>query len=61
LAPSTIHNLLDPVRVLFRRAVRRDELVIDPTHNLELPAVRGLRNRIETPESATKLLQALPY
>ena len=59
LKPSTIHNVLDPVRVLFRRAVRRDEILIDPTHNLELPAVRGRRDRIETPEDATKLLEAL--
>ena len=25
LAPSTIHNKLDPLRVIFRRAIRRDE------------------------------------
>jgi hypothetical protein len=60
LAPSTIHNVLDPVRVLFRRAVRSDEILIDPTHDLELPAVRGRRDRIESPENAQRLLDALP-
>ena len=60
LAPSTIHNVLDPLRVLFRRAVRRDEVVVDPTDGLELPAVRGQRDRIETPENAQQLLDALP-
>jgi integrase len=60
LAPSTIHNVLDPLRVLFRRAVRRDEVLIDPTRGLELPAVRGQRDRIESPENARKLLEALP-
>ena len=38
LSPSTIANKLDPVRVIFRRALRRDEIAIDPTVELELPA-----------------------
>jgi integrase len=60
LSPSTIHNVLDPVRVIFRRAVRRDEVLIDPTRGLELPAVRGQRDRIESPQQAQRLLDALP-
>lgn len=31
LSPSTIANKLDPLRVLYRRAVNRDEVTIDPT------------------------------
>jgi integrase len=34
--------------------------MIDPTRGLELPAVRGQRDRIESPENARKLLEALP-
>jgi hypothetical protein len=46
LSPSTIANKIDPLRVIFRRAMRRDEMAIDPTVELELPAVRGRRERI---------------
>jgi integrase len=60
LSPSTIANILDPLRVIFRRAIRRDEVAIDPTENLDLPAIRGRRDRIEPPEVAHELLAALP-
>ena len=60
LAASTIHNKIDPLRVLYRRALHRDEVAIDPTHGLELPANRGHRDRIESPERAAALLAALP-
>ena len=59
-AASTIHNKIDPLRVLYRRALHRDEVAIDPTHGLELPANRGHRDRIESPERAAALLAALP-
>ncbi len=60
LSPSTITNILDPLRVIFRRAIRRDEVSIDPTENLDLPAIRGRRDRIEPPEVAHELIAALP-
>jgi integrase len=60
LSPSTITNILDPLRVIYRRALRRDEVAIDPTDHLELPAIRGRRDRIEPPERAHELLAALP-
>jgi integrase len=60
LAPGTVHNRLDPLRVIFRRALRRDEIAVDPTDGLELPAVRGARDRVETPQRAAELLAALP-
>jgi hypothetical protein len=37
LSPSTIANILDPLRVIFRRAIRRDEVSIDPTDNPRPP------------------------
>lgn len=60
LSASTIANILDPLRVIFRRAMRRDEISIDPTDNLDLPAIRGRRDRTEPPEVAHQLLAALP-
>ncbi len=60
LSPSSVANIVDPLRVIFRRAVRRDEIAVDPTNDLEMPAIRGRRDRIEPPEVAHHLLQALP-
>jgi integrase len=60
LSPSSIANALDPVRVIFRRALRDDVVSVDPTDGLELPSVRGKRDRIESTEVAHTLLAALP-
>ena len=59
-APSTVHNRLDPLRVLVRRAMRDDELFVDPFARLDLPAVRNNRTRIEAPAMADLLIGALP-
>jgi integrase len=59
LAASTIHNTLDPLRVLYRRALRRDLVAVDPTANLELPRPDGKRDRIAAPAEAARLLGAL--
>ena len=58
--PSTIRNTLMPLRAIYRRAVARGEVAVNPTAGLELPAVRGSRDRIVSPEEAAKLLAALP-
>ncbi len=60
LSASTIVNTVDPLRVIVRRALRDDEITIDPMRALELPANRGHRDRIETPARAHDLLAALP-
>ncbi len=60
LSPSTINNIVDPLRVIFRRAIRRDEIAIDPTNDLDMPAIRGRRDRIEPREKAHELVAALP-
>jgi hypothetical protein len=36
LAASTVQNVLDPLRVIYRRAVQRDLVSVDPTEGLEL-------------------------
>ena len=57
--PSTIRNSLMPLRAIFRRTIARGDLAINPTRGLELPAVRGTRDRIAAPEEASALLAAL--
>jgi integrase len=57
---STVQNTLDPLRVLFRRALRRDLIAVDPTDGLELRRKRGKRDRIAPPAEAAALLAALP-
>jgi integrase len=56
---STIRNTLLPLRVIFRRALVRGEVAVNPTTGLELPAVRGRRDRIASPKEAGQLLAAL--
>ena len=60
LSPSTIANKLDPVRVIFRRAIRSDLISVDPTVELDLPSVRGRRDRIASRMEAATLIEALP-
>jgi len=38
-----------PLRVIYRRALHRDEVTVNPTLGLELPAVRGRRKRTAEP------------
>lgn len=59
LDPSTIRNTLMPLRAMFRRALARGDVAINPTRGLELPAVRGRRDRIVSPDEAEALLAAL--
>ena len=60
LAPSTVRNAIDPLRAIYRRAMQRDEVAINPTSNLDLPASRKKRDRIASPAEARALLEALP-
>jgi integrase len=59
-SPSTIRNALMPLRVIFRRAVEDGYVAISPCEKLRLPAVRGRRDRIASPEEASKLIEVLP-
>jgi integrase len=60
LSPSTVQNTLDPLRVIYRRAMRRDELSVDPTEGLELRRPNGRRDRIADPTEAAALIAATP-
>jgi integrase len=59
LSASTVQNILDPLRVIYRRAIRRDIVAVDPTEHLELRRPNGRRERIATPAEAVALLAAL--
>ena len=58
--PSTVRNALMPLRAVYRRAIARGQVAVNPTTNLELPAVRGRRDRIADPQEAAKLIAAVP-
>jgi integrase len=57
LNPSTIRNTLLPLRAIYR--YYRDDVAINPTVGVELPAVRGRRDRTADPAEAAALLSAL--
>jgi len=60
LDPSTIRNALMPLRTIYRRAIARGEVAVNPTSSVELPAVRGKRDRIASPSEAADLIAAVP-
>jgi integrase len=60
LSASTVQNTLDPLRAIYRRALRRDEgVTINPTKGLELRRPDGKRERIATPAEAAALIAAV--
>ena len=60
LDASTIQTTLMPLRAIYKRAVARGEVAVNPTTGLSLPAVRSKRDRIASPKEATTLIAALP-
>jgi integrase len=60
LDASTIRNTLMPLRAIFRRALARGEVAVNPVAGVELPSVRGRRERIASPAEAAALVEALP-
>ena len=60
LTPSTIHNTINPLRAIYRRALALGDVALNPCADLTLPAERGGRLRIAPPEEAAKLLAAAP-
>jgi integrase len=49
-----------PVRAIYRRAIARNEIVLNPTAGLALPAVRARRERVARPDEAAALISAVP-
>ena len=56
---SRVRGAIMPLRVICRRAIENDELLVNPTLNLRLPANGGSRERAASPEEAAELLAAL--
>lgn len=59
-APSTTRNAVLPLRAIYRRALARAEVMVNPTLGLALPAVRARRERVARPEQAAALTAAAP-
>src|SRR5439155_16464708 len=57
---SKVHNVLMPLRSIFRYALERDEIEVNPTANLRLPMPTGSRDRTVRPAEAEELLGVLP-
>jgi integrase len=60
LSASTIRNALMPLRAIYRHALALDEVAVNPTTGVQLPAVRCRRERIASPTEAARLIAALP-
>jgi integrase len=60
LSASSVRNAILPLRALYRRALARDVIALNPTKNLSLPAVRGRRERVARAEEAAALIAAVP-
>jgi integrase len=60
LSASTVAGTMLPMRAIYRRALSRGEVSINPTTGLEIPAARGGRGRIAPPDECAELLAALP-
>jgi integrase len=56
---STIRNKLDPLRVVYRRAIQDEEVTHNPTENLRLPSLSTKPRRIGDPGRVGALLDAL--
>jgi integrase len=59
LGASTVRNALMPLRVICRRALARGDIHVNPTLGLELPAMRGRRDRIASVAEGAALIAAL--
>jgi integrase len=49
-----------PLRAIYRQALALDEVALNPTSGVQLPAVRGKRERIASPAEPERLITALP-
>lgn len=57
---TVVHNIVMPLRVICRRAIRDDEITVNPTAELDMPEGATRRERVATAAEAEKLLGGLP-
>lgn len=60
LSSSKVRNVIIPIRVIFRHAIERDEINVNPTTALRLPNGAKHRERAASASEASELLAALP-
>jgi len=60
LSPSTIRNTVNPLQAIYRHAIERELVALNPTRDLRLPKANGKRERIASATEAAALLEALP-
>jgi integrase len=59
VSASRIHNTINPLRAICRRAIDLGDLALSPCAGLRLPAEQGRRERIASPQEAANLIAAL--
>jgi integrase len=57
---STVRNTLDPLRVIFRRAIAREDVALDPMTGLEVPASRAGGSASPTARRPPRCLRPSP-
>jgi site-specific recombinase XerC len=57
--PSTLRNTVMPLRVIAKWHEARGDIAVNPTRSVQLPSVRGTRDRIASPDEAARLIAAL--
>jgi integrase len=60
MTAALIEATIIPIRAIYRRALQRGEVALNPTVGLELPAKRGGRDRAAPPDECARLLLAAP-
>ena len=60
LNASTVSVTMMSLSVIYRRALSRDEIAVNPMVGLEMPAIRSRRDRVASPQECAQLLAALP-
>lgn len=60
MSAGTIRNMIKPLQAIYRRARSREGVPTNPTRDLELPAPEHREVEIVAPQTAARLLAALP-
>ena len=60
MVASSVRNNIDPLRVVFREAIKDGQVTVDPIAGMKLPTGRGRRERVADRAEAQTLIDALP-
>jgi integrase len=59
LSGSRVRGIVTSLKVVLRRPLQDDEIAVDPTERLRLPAPAGSRDRVASPAEVAELIDAL--